>query len=305
MKVLVTGGHGFIGSWVVEDLEAHGHQPVVFDRHYDGARISAEAIIGDIRDETAVFEAMAHVQGWIHLAGVLGTQETIQHPRSAIETNVLGGLNVLEAASAYSLPGAYIAVGNHWMDNTYSITKTTVERFCRMYAKDRKLPVSIVRAYNAYGPGQSIAEPFGPSKVRKIMPSFACRALTGQPLEVYGDGMQIMDMVHVKDVARVLVQTLEDTAYQGRQMDREAGTGRRTTVLAVAQEVAINAGMLTGYTPAVVTVPMRPGEPRSSVVLAENPYPLDYVRLEDGVAETVKWYHDGWLQEWRSSIESG
>ena len=112
MKVLVTGGSGFIGSAVIRRLVSQGDQVVVLDRvfrpkHYpDGVEIH----VGDIRDATATTESVAHVDAVIHLAGVLGTAETIQNPVPAAETNVLGGLNVL-AAAGLSVPDDISAVG--------------------------------------------------------------------------------------------------------------------------------------------------------------------------------------------------
>ena len=94
MKVLVTGGAGFIGSYVVEKLKERGHEPVIFD-HYNRGNYPCPVILGDVRDEVAVTEAMAHVDSWIHLAAVLGTQETIANPRPAALSNLMGGLNML------------------------------------------------------------------------------------------------------------------------------------------------------------------------------------------------------------------
>lgn len=274
--ILVTGGNGFIGRHVCDQIRLEGHRPVVFDRQ---AHTTGPAILGDIRDAEAVTEAAAHVDAIIHLAGVLGTQETIDNPRPAAATNILGGLNVLEAACQYDLPVVYIAVGNWQMLNAYAITKTATEQFCRMYRNERTLNVSVVRAMNAYGPGQSLAAPWGPSKVRKIMPAFICRALAGQPIEVYGDGLQKMDMVYVTDVAKSLVGAL------GTNRDWECGTGRYTTVLDIADEVIGQVGK--GH---VVHLPMRPGEPEASVVVADPAKMLRpaEVTLEEGVAETIE-----------------
>lgn len=293
-QVVVTGGGGFIGGHVVDTLVARGYRVLAFDRHahHYQPRPDVELFLGDVRDASAVSEAMAHADGWIHLAGVLGTQETIANPVPAAETNVLGGLNVLQAASQYGLPGVYLAVGNHWMDNTYSITKTTVERFCRMYRVERGLPVTVVRTMNAYGPRQVAAQPYGPSKVRKIMPSFICRALAGAPIEVYGDGTQVMDMVYVTDVAETLVAMLDWTAAHG-PVERiiECGTGRVTTVGDIAEAVvnAVGSGE-------IVHLPMRPGEPEHSRVLADAST-MDglidanrFVALEDGVRRTVDYF---------------
>ncbi len=71
----------------------------------------------------------------------------------------MGGLNMLEAAAQYDTPGVYIGVGNHWMNNTYSITKTMIERFVDMFNRDRGTRVNIVRAMNAYGEGQRAVAP--------------------------------------------------------------------------------------------------------------------------------------------------
>jgi UDP-glucose 4-epimerase len=225
----------------------------------------------------------------------LGTQETIANPRPAAETNIIGGLNILQAAAQYNVPGVNIAVGNYWMDNTYSITKTTVERFCNMFRVELGLPVTVVRAMNAFGPGQIPAAPYGPSKVRKIIPAFVCRALNGDPVEVYGDGSQIMDMVYVTDVAETLVAALKYTEENGPiATPIQCGTGRPTTVKEIAQAVidAVGEGELK-------YLPMRPGEPEHSIVLAdpETMLPVginvdNFISLEDGVKSAVEYFRD-------------
>lgn len=305
---LVTGGTGFIGSYVVEALLERGRQVLVLDHMHRHPTPGVSTIYGDIRDPIDVSEAMAHADSWIHLAGVLGTAETVQDPRPAAVTNILGGLNMLEAAAHYKTPGVNIAVGNHWMDNPYSITKSTVERFCNLYRDERGVEVSVVRALNAYGPRQVPAAPYGPSKVRKITPSFVCRALAGDPIEVYGDGSQVMDMIHVADVADILVEALQVTETVGCVRGvLEAGTGRSTTVLDIAQAVANEVGTQTGADPEIRFLPMRAGEPERSVVLG-NPGtlaaidvdPKRLMTLEDGLESTVLWYRQTWLPGYRA-----
>jgi UDP-glucose 4-epimerase len=297
MKILVTGGSGFIGRHVCDELLNRGHTPVILDRHVKARREGCEQILGNTRDAETVTEAVAHADGVIHLAGVLGTAETIHNPRPAAETNVIGGLNVFEAIAQYDVPAVNIAVGNHWFNNTYSITKNAAERFALMFNAERNTRIAIVRALNAYGPGQVPAVPYGASKVRKIMPAFICRALTGTPIEVYGDGEQIMDMVHVSDVARTLVNALlVDHGIYDRIMD--CGTGRRTTVNKIAGLVAAETG---GQ---VTHLPMRAGERPGETVIAD-PTTLPaaiaggpFVLLEAGIEDTVDWYRRNWLPEW-------
>src|ERR1044071_8690835 len=116
-KIGVTGGAGFIGSHVIDELLDRGYVPVVFDHHrnrldLDLVQDTVEVFLGDVRDATAMTEFAAHVDGIIHLAAVLGTQETVLNPRPAAESNLMGGLNFLEAITQYHIPGVYIAVGN-------------------------------------------------------------------------------------------------------------------------------------------------------------------------------------------------
>lgn len=310
MKTLVTGARGFIGRYVVEELITRGHEVVAFDRQHSalgtGWPQGVEVFLGDMCDDVSVTEAMARVNSWIHLAAVLGTQETIANPRPAAISNVVGGLNVLEAASQYDLPGTYICVGNHWMDNTYSISKTTVERFCHMYRRERGVRVNCVRVVNAYGPRQLAAAPFGSSKVRKVTPAFICRALSGMPVEVYGDGQQISDMAYVTDVAGVLVAATEHAAAGIVHDDViEVGPNDHHKVQDVALLVAELASRHTGHQAPIVNLPMRPGEVAGAVVVADNASlklvaiePESFVPLTTGMERTVAWYADNEGTAW-------
>tara|TARA_S200002703_G_scaffold103581_1_gene89841 strand:+ start:2386 stop:3309 length:924 start_codon:yes stop_codon:yes gene_type:complete len=299
MEVLVTGGMGFIGRYVVEELLTNGHTPIIFDHHrrlVEEYPENVEVFQGDIMDDVAVTEAMAHCDSWIHLAAVLGTQETIQNPRPAAKSNLIGGLNVLEAAAQYNLPGTYIAVGNHWMNNTYSITKTMIERFIDMYNRNRGTKVNIVRVVNAYGPRQLAAAPYGPGKVRKITPAFVCRALLNHPIEVYGDGKQVSDMVYVGDVAKALVRATEK-ACEGTvfPVPVEVGPSENKSVGEIAELIRD----LADSDVEIVNLPMRPGENAGDRVTADNTTlslvdmnPEDLVSLEDGMKKTVEYFDE-------------
>ena len=299
MKVLVTGASGFIGSYVVDNLISRGVNVIAFDHKQVKSDLPhVEQYLGDVRDATSVHEAVAISDGVIHLSGVLGTSETIDNPIPAIETNTVGSLNVFDAMRRYKRRGVYITVGNYWFNNSYSITKTAAEQLAWMFNKEHKTEIAVVRALNAYGPRQK-AEP-----VRKIMPNLIIPALLGKPLTVYGDGDQVMDMIHVRDVADVLVRALlvDHNQYMytpERNVDNvvkfEAGTGRTTTVNDIAKIVLdeVGGGVIDH-------VPMRGGEPRGSVVVGD-PNTLrslydgnapELISLEDGVRETVNWYRE-------------
>lgn len=254
MIIGITGGNGFIGSWVCDELHRRGHTPLILDHKSRGVN----TLLGDVRDETIVHELAAHVDGIIHLAAVLGTAETIDNPRPAAETNIIGTLNVFEAASRYNLPVVYAAVGNSGIGRgTYCITKACGEEFVKMYREDRGLRVTAVRPMNAYGPRQSAPAPYGPSKVRKIVPSFICSALSGDPMRLYGGGTQFSDTVWVGDVAHVFVTALEaasDDVVPTHPID--VGNREPFRVIDVAETVKQFVPTAT-----IESVPMRAGEP--------------------------------------------
>jgi len=307
-KIGVTGGSGFIGSYVIDTIKSKGYEPVIFDHHDRREELhkDVELFIGDVRDDVAMTEFAAHVDGIIHLAAVLGTQETIQNPRPAAMSNLQGGLNFLEACAQYNIPGVYIAVGNHWMNNPYSITKNMIERFTHMFNKDRGTRVNIVRAMNAYGPRQLAAEPFAHGKVRKITPALVCRALSGMPMELYGGGKQVSDMVYVGDVAEALVVALEK-AELGIVFDEavEMGSDDPVTILEVAN-VVNELVQEFGYKPVEIkALPMRPGEKEGDKVFADvstqryvDMSPESLVPLRDGMKKTIQDYIENEGKTW-------
>jgi UDP-glucose 4-epimerase len=282
-RVLCTGGAGFIGSYVTDNLIEKGIKPIIFDHLGHKHRDDVDIFLGDTRDYTAISEAIALSDGVIHLAGVLGTQETIQKPIPSVETNIIGSLNVFEAVKHYKVPCVYIAVGNHWMNNSYSITKTTAERFALMYNKEHGTKIAVVRGLNAYGARQKSYP------VRKIMPNFIIPAIKNEEITIYGDGEQIMDMIYVEDLADILVRAL---LLNHGVYDKvfEAGTGRKTSVKEIAEEVIKQVG-----SGSIKFVPMRPGEPEHSVVVADTNTlkPLkksEMKTLEEGISLTIPYY---------------
>ncbi len=283
--VLVTGGNGFIGRYVTTELRTRGYDVTVLDTRWREPVAGASLILGDIRDAASVSEAVSRSDGVIHLAGLLGTAEMVADPRPALETNIGGAINVFEAAAKHDVACVNIAIGNHWMDNTYSISKDTADRFSRMYNAYRGTRITTVRTFDAYGPGQVPSAPFGPSRVRKIVPSFACRALTGQPIEVYGDGEQVIDLIHAGDVATVLCDALEATDRHGPQREIiEAGSGQPISVLEVATRIL----RIVGHGE-IVHLPMRPGEQPGAVIVARHPA-IATRPIEDGLPPTVEHY---------------
>lgn len=268
MKVLVTGSAGFIGKHVAAELRTRGHEPVPFDRPQ--SIMDFESLAGALADCGAV----------INLAGQLGTAEIIGSERDAAEVNVLGALNVYDAARDAGIPVVQIGTGHRGQPNPYAITKACAEDLGLSRAQWCGERIAVVRAYHVYGPGQKPPAPHGKSLVRKIVPSFACRALTGMDIEVWGDGLQVIDLVHATSVATVLVDAIGGPYGQVT----EAGTGKPVTVLQAAGHV-----LAAAHSPSkIVHLPMRPGEPEGAQVVAAAPAcPDAWPYL---LTETVAWY---------------
>lgn len=307
-RIGVTGACGFIGGYVVEELVRSGFEPVIVDHHRRHDRYPEhEFFLADVNDEPAIFEMVAHVDGVVHLAAQLGTQETINNPRPVFQTNLMGGLNVLEACKRYGTPLVNICVGNYWMNNPYSISKNMFERTLDMYRKEHGMPGANVRCVNAYGPRQSAAPPFTTGTgVRKIMPALICRALCEMPVEIYGDGMQVSDCVYVADVAKTLVATMV-SVQAGRIPERtlQVGPATSNTINETAELVIDLVREKTGAVSVLKHLPMRPGEEEGAKVVADvdtlaqvGVDPGGFVGLEDGIAATIDYFIQSEGETW-------
>jgi UDP-glucose 4-epimerase len=242
VRIAVTGGSGFIGRAVVTWAEGLGHTAYPFDRS------TGDDVLGDLGN-------LKGADAVIHLAGMLGTSELFAEAEAAVQANVVGTLRVLEFCAQNDARYVGITMPDSSWANVYQATKLCANRFATAWHRSRGVPVSHVRAFNAYGPGQK----HGPGHPQKILPTFATRAWAGLPLQVWGDGTQTVDLVHADDVARVLVAAL---AF-GDDEIIDAGTGVAVTVNDVADFV----NAFTGNKAGVEHLPMRPGEtPNTSII---------------------------------------
>ncbi|MHC4712978.1 MAG: NAD-dependent epimerase/dehydratase family protein [Planctomycetota bacterium] len=286
MRVLVIGGAGFIGRYCVERLMEDGHIVTVFDPAPLLLPEPHRAVAGDVLDAPSVLCYVMQSDAVLHLAGLLGTSETIDRPIASVHVNIIGALNVFEAIRVDEVRGCTITVGNHFMANTYAISKSAAERFALMYNIEHGTQIAVVRGLNAYGPRQKAAP------IRKVIPNFVLPALRDEPLIVYGDGEQIMDFIYVTDLARLLVEAT--IAPHGIYSSiYEAGSGRATTIKEVAETVI----RLAESKSTIEYRPMRAGEMPRSTVLADTdtlgPLHIDpstFVSLEDGLRETIAWF---------------
>lgn len=257
MNVLVTGSSGFIGKAVVSALSASGHKVYPFDRD-NGS---------DIRRRACCVDSMQGKDAVIHLAGILGTDELFDAPYVAIETNINGSVNMLAACVKHN--AHYIGITMPPVfPSIYTATKVSAARFATAYHHNYDIPVTHIRAFNAFGPGQK----HGSVHPRKIIPAFSTEAWAGVPLQIWGDGEQTVDLIHVDDIARIFVSALENAPGKDETID--AGTGVSFTVNQVAAMVIEFANSNSQ----LQHLPMRRGEIPTKIVATGEGW--DYLDFE-------------------------
>jgi len=286
MKVLVTGGAGFIGRYVCGNLLKRGHEAVIYD--IKEPNFPCIYHCGNMQDKVKLFKCIEQADAVMHLAGLLGTSETIDEPAGPAQVNILGSLSLFEACRKFKKRACYIAVGNHFMLNTYAITKTCAEKFALMYNAEHGTKIAVVRGLNAYGPYQKH------KPVRKVIPNFVLPALRDEPITIYGSGGQIMDFIYVSDLAEILCRALLDE-HDVYDSVIEAGSGQHTTINFIAETVI----RLSNSKSIINRLPMRPGETKNSIVAADvstlKPLgfgPNDMVGLGDGLNRTINYYRE-------------
>lgn len=216
-KVLVTGGAGFIGSNLVRLLVEQGISVRVLDNLSTGyiknlETLPIELIQGDICDADLVQKAVDGMDVIFHLAAHIGNVKSLEHPREDAQINVLGAVNLLEAARTagvrrivYSSSAAIFGelltmpiAEDHPQnpDSPYGVSKLAAEKYMLTFAKLYGLTVICLRYFNVYGIHQRY-DAYG-----NVIPIFANQLVMGRPITIYGTGEQTRDFVNVKDVAK-------------------------------------------------------------------------------------------------------
>jgi len=282
VKVLVTGGKGFIGSHLVSRLKKDGHEVMIFDLPEDDLRKPSDVNLAFHNFEPEVV---------YHLGAILGTAETFDDPVGTAEVNIVGTLNVLEAGFRLEIQPTALRCGSLfiytskppiWV-NPYTITKICAEMFVEMYHRIHGLQTIVLRLHNVYGPGQKS----GP--VEKAIPIFIEHALRGEDIPVYGNGEQKPDWVYIDDVVEALVLAMKKKPYT---FPMDIGSGVSTSVNDVVKMII---GM-TGSKSQISYLPMRLGEEPESLVradISEAEKLLGWkpmVSLEEGLRKTIPYY---------------
>jgi UDP-glucose 4-epimerase len=222
MKVLVTGGSGFIGSHVVDKLRDNGVNVRVYDSIIPNYRNDIEYYQGSILDYESLCFAMSGVDAVMHLAAVADVKGVLENPHYSESINVRGTINVLEAARTSgvkrviygSTTWVYSEASSdsdevnesttlHAPTHFYTATKLTGEYYCQSYSKLFRIETTILRYGIPYGPR---------ARDGAVIPIFVRKAVNGEPLRIEGDGSQYRSFVYVEDLAEGNVLALQSVA---------------------------------------------------------------------------------------------
>jgi len=303
MKCVVTGGSGFIGSYIADRLAGEGHFVVIYDIARPMTKLPKNIIFieGDIKYRETLDEVIDGAEEVYDCAGLLGTSELNLIKTRAIETNILGTVNVLESCRVHGVKNVFhptkpfpgidgILQGRGyekaWL-NAYSVTKMAAEMFCLMYQKDNPdMNITVLRWMNGYGGRQHLYP------IRKMVPLFVVLALRNRDLTIFGSGNQTVDLIYAEDIAKYAIQATRRLGRVPRVMD--FGSGLPMSVKEVARYIID----LTCSKSKFVNLPMRGGEPKDTLIVADlaqlktelGVQELELTPLEIGMTATIEFY---------------
>ena len=304
MKALVTGGSGFIGSNIVRRLLELGHEAAVMDDLSSGF---AENLVpgvpffeADVRDAGAVAAALDGCDAAFHLAASVGNARSIDDPVKDAQINVIGTLNVLQAARRQGLRRVVFSSSagifgelktlpiaeDHPQDpdSPYGASKLAAEKMCLVYNKLYGMRNVCLRYFNVYGVNQRY-DAYG-----NVIPIFADRILRGVPMTIFGDGEQTRDFVNARDVAAANIEAA--TSGDGVAGPFNIGSATRITINDLAAMMQRAAGRAVG----VEYAPPRQGDVRDSLAATDAAHAAfgfePGVDLNEGLEDYLTWIRD-------------
>jgi len=302
MKILVTGGAGFIGSHLVSILQATGREVVVVDDFSSGSRdnlreFTGEIVEGSILDTDCLERAMQGVEQVYHLAAFTSAAGSVEDPILCSELNVRGFLTVLTAARSAKCKRIVFAssaavYGNGPAspkvedlepspESPYALTKLDGERYLQILGPLWGMETVAVRFFNVFGPRQSVDSGYAAA-----VPNFCVRALKGEDIEIYGDGEQTRDFVYVEDLVSALCHLGDDSSYAGVF---NVGYGESLGINALAKLVV----EISGSESRIVHLDERLGDVRDSLADVQRLQATNWVPgvgFKEGLARTVAYY---------------
>ena len=278
MKVLITGGAGFIGSHIAEYFQGKAEVRVLdnlrtgFRKNLDG--LAHEFIEGSITDRAAVRAAMDGVDCVFHLAAMISVPESMEKPIECVEINTTGTLVVLEeAARAKVRKLTFSSSAAIYGDNPvvpkvetmlaeprspYAVTKLDGEFYCDMFRREGRVETASLRYFNVFGPRQNPRGPYAAA-----VPIFIENARAGLPITIFGDGGQTRDFINVKDIVAANVHFATTPGLTGVY---NVARGGRITITDLAEKIIA----ITGSRSPIEYRPGRAGDVRHSTASVEK-----------------------------------
>jgi UDP-glucose 4-epimerase len=249
MRILITGGAGFIGSHLAKHFHRHAAVRVLDDlrtgHRSNVAGLDVEFVEGSILDHMILKRVMQDIDYVYHLAAFVSAPQSMLEPHRCVKLNVTGLLNVLEAAATAGVhklcfSSSAAVYGNSAVvpkredmcpepRSPYAVTKLDGEFYCRQFSEAGRLETVALRFFNVFGLRQDPAGPYG-----AVVPTFFQRALAGRPLIIFGDGSQTRDFIYVKDIVAALEFVTHTPGLTGVF---NAGYGDQITILELAQRI--------------------------------------------------------------------
>jgi UDP-glucose 4-epimerase len=303
MRVLVTGGAGFIGSHLVGALLERGDRVVVLDNfssgrrsNLDGLAAEIELVEGDLRSYERVHAAMRGVELVLHQGALPSVPRSVQDPLTTNEVNVGGTLNVLLAArdegarrvvfasssSVYGDANGFLREETQRPQplSPYGVAKLAAESYCRAFWQVYSLETVSLRYFNVFGPQQ---DPH--SQYAAVVPRFISRLLNGEPPVIYGDGNQSRDFTFVGNVVAGNLLAASAPGVAGEVLNLATGGSQTVNELSTAIQKALDVEIEPVYQPA------RVGEiAHSAADISRAAQLLGYqpaVSVEEGLAATI------------------
>ncbi len=305
MKILVTGGAGFIGSHIVEMYQGKADEIRVLDNLRTGYRHNLDGLEhtffeGSVTDRDLVEEAVEGVDHIFHLAALVSVPESMGKPGECVDINVHGLLNVLEEASVAGVKKLVLASSAAvYGDNPsvpkiesmipepkspYAVTKLDGEYYLGMFQREGRLETAAIRFFNVFGPRQ---DPKG--AYAAAVPIFIEKAIRNEAITVHGDGLQTRDFIYVKDIAGALSFAVETAGVTGVF---NAGYGGQITINDLAGRIIASAGSSSE----ILHGPERAGDVKHSRASADKLRAAGWVpkhTLEEGLAATHEFFVHG------------
>ena len=302
MKILVTGGAGFIGSHIVEHFQGQAEVRVLdnlrsgFKRNLAG--LAHEFIEGSILDRELVRRAVAGVDHVFHLAAMISVPESMQKPVECNELNTTGTLVVLEEAARAGVKKLVFSTSAAiYGDNPatpkvetmlpepkspYAITKLDGEYYCDLFAREGRLATACLRYFNVFGPRQDPK-----SQYAAAVPIFMDKAVKQEPITIYGDGEQTRDFIYVKDVVAANAFFATQSPATGVF---NVAYGQRITINELARMIC----QMTGSRSEIKHAAPRAGDVKHSLAAIDKLRAAGFKPTSSfaaGLNETVRWFN--------------